>query len=262
MVVPVGQDVAFAHRAVDDVLVARGAVRVAVDHPQRRLCAQRRHHGVGRDVHDRLGLQRLFVAALAAQPPRDDAPDEVGEAQQPRLRRGVAHPRAVRLVLRRRRCTARRRGRAACVRRPDSRSRSPAAGLRPRPCAKRSPSRKSRLPRPTNNGTPAAEIPAQRRDDGRDERIGHLVVAHPPVEEVAQDVHGLRGTRGSGCERMERGERPRTIRRKVQVGEKQRRAGGGGHLLWLQALRPSHCDTGPEHDSAWRLGSKATLRSD
>ena len=65
---------------------------------------------------------------------------------------------------------------------------------------------------------------AQRRDDGRDERIAHLVVADPPVEEVAEDVDARRRARaGPRRKRMERGERRRTLGRQVQVGQEERR---------------------------------------
>ena len=104
---------------------------------------------------------------------------------------------------------------------------TPAAASRRSAAAKRSPSRKSRLPCATYTGTPASRDAAQRCGDARRERLAQLVVADPPVEQVAEDVD--RGGRRAPGRRRTRGTRAarRALRREVQVGEEQRRASDG-----------------------------------
>src|SRR5436190_21510291 len=59
--------------------------------------------------------------------------------------------------------------------------------------------------------------------DRRGERIGKLIVAQPPIEQVAQKVDGRRLLCRSARERMKRINRRRTCRGKMQVGEYERR---------------------------------------
>ena len=58
-IVPVGEHEALPRRAVDVVLVARRAMRVTVNHALDAVPAEGVVNGVGRDVLDRLGFERL-----------------------------------------------------------------------------------------------------------------------------------------------------------------------------------------------------------
>ena len=99
---------------------------------------------------------------------------------------------------------------------------------------------------------------AQRCHDGRDERIGHLIVADPPVEQVAQDIDRGGSARGAGRKGIEGSERGRTLRRQVQIGqEERRRHSGNGVTGWGQVSAPIRCrlrlTRQPATSSAFRI---------
>ena len=145
-------------------------MRVAVDHPRaRRAARKRRPPRSGATSMIDSGFSALLSRLLRRSQRGDHAAHEIGQAQQARLRRRVAHARAVRLVLgvvgAQLVAVAQQRAHAVQVEHDEFGQQRGA-----RACANRSPSMKSRLPWPTYSGTPASEMPAHRFHDVRHER--------------------------------------------------------------------------------------------
>src|SRR5258706_4722753 len=69
--IPIREDPAFAPMSIDDMLMQRRPVRMSMNEAWIAMASQHRFDSRGRDIHDRVGLELLFLGIFGAQP-RDD----------------------------------------------------------------------------------------------------------------------------------------------------------------------------------------------
>ena len=211
-----------ARPSTSTACVAR-AVRMAVDHSRDAEVPEGGVHGAVVDVHDRLGLERRRIAALATQPQCDQRGARTAAgASRRRWRRRIANARAVLLI----RDVAgaqlvamqHQRRRAADV--DELRDRAAATRRSSRRSARRAGSRGCRAPRRPARRTAARPRIAAATLGANGSR--ELVVADPRVEQVAEDVDLGGAARRPVAERSERRHRGAALGRKCRSDRNSR----------------------------------------
>ena len=195
---------------------------MTVDQARDAMLAQRRRDRVGVDVHDHLGFARRRTPAAGAEQRRDAAADHVGQRHQPLAVDRILPVRTEALIVdvvgaelvavhdQRGHAVevvddfVREQGRAASLRKAFAEQKVAIAALQV--------DRRSR-----------GRHVGERCGDTRSERLLHLIVAQPGVEEIADRVQRGSTARRPAHERVECLDEPRPLRREMQVGDEQRR---------------------------------------
>ncbi len=228
--VPVGENDPLPRRAVDDARVPGGTMRMAVDDPRRAPVAKRPLDGEGVDVENRLGLARRGRAAAAPHPRSDPAAKPVGQPQQVPLPARIARPRAVALV-------ADVVG-AQLVAVREQRRR--AGEVDDRMLVEQRSAGRAREMRAEQEIAVAADEEhryagiGHLADAGRDigTGLGGVVIAHPGLEQVAEDVQRVRAPRFPVDETTEQLGDRRAFAVQVEIGDEER-----GHVAILRGMR-------------------------